>query len=60
MRTLAAVGWRLVAQGITTVEEVLGVTTATESARASTPTTEEAAETAAEAARNPSAARPRS
>ncbi|HEX7652664.1 MAG TPA: GspE/PulE family protein, partial [Verrucomicrobiae bacterium] len=30
MRTLAEDGWRLVAQGITTVEEVLGVTTAKE------------------------------
>jgi type II secretion system protein E len=30
MRTLAEDGWRLVAQGVTTVEEVLGVTTAKE------------------------------
>jgi len=30
MRTLAEDGWRLVAQGITTVEEVLSVTTAKE------------------------------
>jgi type II secretory ATPase GspE/PulE/Tfp pilus assembly ATPase PilB-like protein len=34
MRTLAEDGWRLVAMGITTVEEVLGVTTAKEAARA--------------------------
>ncbi|MFM7553794.1 MAG: hypothetical protein ACKPAH_00615, partial [Verrucomicrobiota bacterium] len=33
MRTLAEDGWRLVAQGITTVEEVLGVTTDKESPR---------------------------
>jgi general secretion pathway protein E/type IV pilus assembly protein PilB len=33
MRTLAADGWRLVARGITTVEEVLSVTTAKEVAR---------------------------
>jgi type II secretion system protein E len=33
MRTLAADGWRLVGQGITTVEEVLSVTTAKEIAR---------------------------
>jgi type II secretory ATPase GspE/PulE/Tfp pilus assembly ATPase PilB-like protein len=30
MRTLAEDGWRLVAQGVTTVEEVLSVTTAKE------------------------------
>ena len=30
MRTLAADGWRLVRMGITTVEEVLSVTTAKE------------------------------
>ncbi len=59
MRTLAEDGWRLVAQGITTVEEVLGVTTAKESARASTPTTEEAAETAAGEARSAAANRTR-
>ena len=41
MRTLAEDGWRLVAQGITTVEEVLGVTTAKEAAR-STPAEAEA------------------
>jgi len=34
MRTLAEDGWRLVRQGITTVEEVLSVTTAKEVARA--------------------------
>jgi len=34
MRTLAEDGWRLVQQGITTVEEVLSVTTAKEIARA--------------------------
>jgi general secretion pathway protein E/type IV pilus assembly protein PilB len=34
MKTLAEDGWRLVAQGITTVEEVLGVTTAKEIERA--------------------------
>jgi type IV pilus assembly protein PilB len=33
MRTLAEDGWRLVARGITTVEEVLSVTTAKEVAR---------------------------
>jgi len=33
MRTLAEDGWRLVAQGITTVEEVLGVTTDKETPR---------------------------
>jgi type II secretory ATPase GspE/PulE/Tfp pilus assembly ATPase PilB-like protein len=33
MRTLAEDGWRLVAQGITTVEEVLSVTTDKESPR---------------------------
>jgi hypothetical protein len=33
MRTLADDGWRLVRQGITTVEEVLSVTTAKEVAR---------------------------
>jgi len=33
MRTLAEDGWRLVRQGITTVEEVLSVTTAKEVAR---------------------------
>ncbi|HTJ00291.1 MAG TPA: hypothetical protein VL527_15525, partial [Dongiaceae bacterium] len=34
MRTLAEDGWRLVRQGITTVEEVLSVTTAKEVAQA--------------------------
>ena len=34
MRTLAEDGWRLVRKGITTVEEVLSVTTAKEVARA--------------------------
>jgi len=33
MRTLAEDGWRLVRQGVTTVEEVLSVTTAKEVAR---------------------------
>jgi hypothetical protein len=33
MRTLADDGWRLVRQGVTTVEEVLSVTTAKEVAR---------------------------
>ena len=33
MRTLAEDGWRLVRQGITTVEEILSVTTAKEVAR---------------------------
>src|SRR5262249_19142047 len=36
MRTLAEDGWRLVRQGITTVEEVLSVTTAKEVARTTT------------------------
>jgi general secretion pathway protein E/type IV pilus assembly protein PilB len=48
MRTLAEDGWRLVAQGITTVEEVLSVTTDKESPRpqaaAETETTTEASE----------------
>jgi hypothetical protein len=33
MKTLAEDGWRLVRQGVTTVEEVLSVTTAKEVAR---------------------------
>jgi type II secretory ATPase GspE/PulE/Tfp pilus assembly ATPase PilB-like protein len=37
MRTLAEDGWRLVAQGITTVEEVLSVTTDKETARSTAP-----------------------
>jgi hypothetical protein len=40
MRTLAEDGWRLVRQGITTVEEVLSVTTAKEVARTRTTETE--------------------
>src|SRR5271170_2873174 len=46
MRTLAEDGWRLVARGITTVEEVLSVTTAKEVAR----TTKQAASNPAPAA----------
>ena len=46
MRTLAEDGWRLVRLGITTVEEVLSVTTAKEVAR----TTKESSETAAKQA----------
>lgn len=38
MRTLAEDGWRLVAQGITTVEEVLSVTTDKETPRSQAPT----------------------
>jgi general secretion pathway protein E/type IV pilus assembly protein PilB len=49
MRTLAEDGWRLVSQGITTVEEVLSVTTAKENERA-TPAAEPDAPTAAEIA----------
>ena len=45
MRTLAEDGWRLVALGITTVEEVLGVTTAKEAARPTAAETEAASET---------------
>ena len=41
MRTLADDGWRLVRQGITTVEEVLSVTTAKEVARTQKPEMEE-------------------
>jgi hypothetical protein len=37
MRTLAEDGWRLVAQGITTVEEVLSVTTDKETPRSAAP-----------------------
>ena len=37
MRTLAEDGWRLVAQGITTVEEVLSVTTDKETPRSQAP-----------------------
>jgi type II secretory ATPase GspE/PulE/Tfp pilus assembly ATPase PilB-like protein len=37
MRTLAEDGWRLVAQGITTVEEVLSVTTDKETPRSQPP-----------------------
>ncbi len=44
MRTLAEDGWRLVAQGITTVEEVLGVTTAKEAARPTAAETDAASE----------------
>ncbi len=47
MRTLAEDGWRLVAQGITTVEEVLSVTTDKETPRSSPPTeSSESTETA--------------
>ena len=49
MRTLAEDGWRLVAKGITTVEEVLSVTTAKEAERA-TPTAGSDAPSAAEIA----------
>ena len=42
MRTLAEDGWRLVRLGITTVEEVLSVTTAKEVARTTSAATEEA------------------
>jgi general secretion pathway protein E/type IV pilus assembly protein PilB len=49
MRTLADDGWRLVKMGVTTVEEVLSVTTAKEVAQ----TTKEAAETGAEKEQNP-------
>lgn len=41
MKTLAEDGWRLVRQGITTVEEVLGVTTAKEVARTQSNPTKE-------------------
>jgi hypothetical protein len=37
MRTLAEDGWRLVAAGVTTVEEVLSVTTAKEVERTQKP-----------------------
>jgi general secretion pathway protein E/type IV pilus assembly protein PilB len=40
MRTLAEDGWRLVREGITTVEEILSVTTAKEVARTQKPQTE--------------------
>ena len=43
MRTLAEDGWRLVGKGITTVEEVLSVTTAKEVARTTKTATLEAA-----------------
>ena len=49
MRTLAEDGWRLVALGITTVEEVLSVTTAKESERA-TPNGPDSGPSAAEIA----------
>ena len=48
MRTLAEDGWRLVRLGVTTVEEVLSVTTAKEVAR-----TTQAAAPEGEAAQNP-------
>jgi general secretion pathway protein E/type IV pilus assembly protein PilB len=51
MRTLAEDGWRLVAQGITTVEEVLSVTTAKETEQA-TPAASPDAPSAAEIAVN--------
>lgn len=44
MRSLADDGWRLVRKGITTVEEVLSVTTAKEVARAKTEWQEQTAE----------------
>ena len=47
MRTLAEDGWRLVRMGITTVDEVLSVTTAKEVARTTTQQTSDAAEPAA-------------
>jgi general secretion pathway protein E/type IV pilus assembly protein PilB len=47
MRTLAEDGWRLVATGITTVEEVLSVTTAKEVARTTATTTESSGQTVA-------------
>ncbi len=43
MRTLAEDGWRLVAAGITTVEEVLSVTTAKEVETATKSTTTDSA-----------------
>ena len=46
MRTLAEDGWRIVGKGMTTVEEVLSVTTAKEVAQ-STKTSADATETAA-------------
>src|SRR5437588_7338681 len=52
MRTLAEDGWRLVRMGITTVEEVLSVTTAKEVAR----TTKEGVEAAAKDAKEHAAA----
>jgi hypothetical protein len=44
MRTLADDGWRLVRQGVTTVEEVLSVTTAKEVARTTKVDSADAAE----------------
>jgi hypothetical protein len=49
MRTLAEDGWRLVRMGITTVEEVLSVTTAKEVARTTKQSAPEKAEGAIEA-----------
>ena len=49
MRTLAEDGWRLVRLGITTVEEVLSVTTAKEVASSTKPDSEEDAEEASPA-----------
>ena len=43
MKTLAEDGWRLVRQGITTVEEVLSVTTAKEVERTTKNETQDAA-----------------
>ncbi len=59
MRTLAEDGWRLVAMGITTVEEVLGVTTAKEAARATPETAPEGAESEEKAAGEREAAKDR-
>ena len=50
MRTLAEDGWRLVRQGVTTVEEVLSVTTAKEVSRTSVDEKDDGGETAAELA----------
>src|SRR5262249_23112673 len=47
MRALAEDGWRLVRQGITTVEEVLSVTTAKEVARSTKVETPDAGSTTA-------------
>jgi type II secretory ATPase GspE/PulE/Tfp pilus assembly ATPase PilB-like protein len=55
MQTLAEDGWRLVAQGLTTVEEILSVTTDKESTPASPAETPEAATTAAESEATPTA-----